>query len=689
MISLTKMLGIGVLKNDIPKEKKRIRILNVIVYISIAHALFFLVLDTVQSTIDIQKAITLIIQLFLFTTVLYLQYKRLFKLARVLFSSLVFFTLFHHCNYAFKGVYGEYQYIVLPLISLFFFDNKYIHYIILTLSILSFYIPNFYYKNYPDIYFGYSNVFFLFIGLFLLVNFFKRENDKNENLLKKEKEKVLEDKILLEKQQQDLKELHEFKSHFFTNICHEIRTPITLIKGYANRIVIPKDDIDNKQNMAIIKMQAENIQNIVNSLLDLSKLDANQLQLNTKYEHINTLITKLFTDYKKLFNDKGISLLLKVDIPDLWAPLDKHYFIKSLNNLLSNALKFTPNGGEVSILLDFDEYLHVSVVDNGLGIPEQDKDKVFQRFYQSKNHITESRGSGLGLSFAKSILETHGFELHLESIPHQRTQFTVSIPKHIIKTTIALDTQRHTDTLQKSELNTIMLVEDNPEMMNYLKLVLKDFNTIEASNGKEALELLKHQKVNAIISDYMMPVMNGVELVKTLKSKSIKTPIIVLTARNDDAGKLDMLRIGIDAYYTKPFIEEELLLKVKQSIRLHKQLQAFEKELPLDEKLELSLDQDDFYKQLISHIEENITRKNFGVEQLAELMQLSRSTLFRKTKIISGQTPNEIIKEVRFQKARQLLLDNPRIKKKALADAVGIYNATYFYNKLKNRFDFK
>jgi DNA-binding response OmpR family regulator len=232
-----------------------------------------------------------------------------------------------------------------------------------------------------------------------------------------------------------------------------------------------------------------------------------------------------------------------------------------------------------------------------------------------------------------------------------------------------------------------LVVEDNLEMRNYLKLILKDYNVIEAENGKEGLKKLESNLVDAIITDYMMPEMNGVEFVKNIKEKSIKAPIIVLTARNDDTGKLDMLRIGIDAYYTKPFIEEELLIKLKQSIYFYEQLKAYENELSLKEKLNLA-DDNTFYNDLIFTINQNIVNKNFGVEQLAEEMGLSRSSLFRKTKLVLGQTPNDVIKEVRFQTAKKILIQNPSIKKKDLAEAVGIYNATYFYENLKERFNF-
>jgi DNA-binding response OmpR family regulator len=230
------------------------------------------------------------------------------------------------------------------------------------------------------------------------------------------------------------------------------------------------------------------------------------------------------------------------------------------------------------------------------------------------------------------------------------------------------------------------VVEDNFEMQDYLKLVLKDYRVLVVSNGHGALEILKKESPSAIITDFMMPIMNGLEFVKELQNLSIKIPVIVLTARNEEIDRLKMLRIGIDAYFTKPFIEEELLLRLSNSINYYRQIQSFEQNLPESEKLNLSNQESNFYDQMISIIEKNYSSKSFGVEQLAEIMNISRSSLFRKTKYILGQTPNEVIKEMRFQKARLILINKPNVSKKELADAVGIYNATYFFNNLKNRF---
>jgi CheY-like chemotaxis protein/nitrogen-specific signal transduction histidine kinase len=523
------------------------------------------------------------------------------------------------------------------------------------------------------------------VGIVIVVDFFKRENDKIQDLLRKEKKQVLKDKALLEKQKMALKELNKFKTHFFTNISHEIRTPITLINGYANRITL-EENSENSKLVDIIKTQAENIKNIVDSLLDLTKLDANKLTLNIKEEDVIVILGKLLTDYERPFKDKNILFELDCTLQNVLVAMDKRYFLKSLQNLIGNALKFSNNGGRIIIKIEYNENLKISITDNGIGIPEKDQKEIFKRFFQSKNHINNSLGSGIGLSFAKNILNAHGFSLEVQSIPNEETTFTITIPDEFVNFHSYTVEDNNEIEIASSSKN-ILVVEDNVEMKNYLKLVLKSFNVIEASHGKEALQILDKTEVSAIITDYMMPFMDGLQFVKILKEKSIKIPVIVLTARNDNIDKLNMLRIGIDGYYTKPFIEEELLLKLKQSIRYYEKLKQHENNLPLYERQEISGEQNTFYKELIGKVDENINNKNFGVDNLAEFMGLSRSSLFRKTKYILGQTPNEVIKEARFQKARRILLENPKIKKKELAEAVGIYNASYFYENLKSRFN--
>ncbi|WBX74345.1 response regulator [Tenacibaculum pacificus] len=290
------------------------------------------------------------------------------------------------------------------------------------------------------------------------------------------------------------------------------------------------------------------------------------------------------------------------------------------------------------------------------------------------------------------------FLLNVKSIPEKETIFKITIPNTFIqkntedKEILTIENNQNTThntvplkTTPESK-KSILIVEDNDDMRDYLKLVLKKYTITEVTNGQEALDVLKTATFNTIITDYMMPVMDGLELVKAVKNLGLKTPIVVITARLDDVGKLNMLRLGIDAYITKPFLEEQLRITITRSIALYDQINALEDKISPKEKISLENNSLLFDKQLKSYISDNIQNKNFGVDDLADLMNLSRSSVFRKTKLILGQTPNEVINEARLQKARILLDENPNIRKKELAEAIGVYNATYFYKKLEERF---
>ena len=689
MASFSSLANIGINNVITTREQKKVRVLNIAVWISLIHAAFFLLFELLGSSLNTSRIATLCAEIFIYSSVLFLQHRGWVNLARWSFIIAVFLNLFYHSNFVFKGFYGEYQYIVVALLSLIFFDRKIVHYSFLVASIAAFYLPNKYLDIYPDQYFGYLNVLFLFVASFYIVSYFKNQNDKNEVLLEKEKETVLKDKEMLEQQSNELAELNEFKSQFFINLAHEIRTPITLIKGYTNRINTAKSFSENESKLQIIKEQTNNIESIVNDLLDLSKLESNNLQLRLEQVDVSLFITKIYTDYKALFSEKNIDFDLRLNIASTTLELDINLFTKAIHNLLNNALKFTPEDGNVQIIVDQKEQLEISFIDSGIGIPAADLEKVFERFYQSKNHITASQGSGIGLSFAKNILVSHGFQLNVESEPEIQTRFTIGIPLRFIlnnSNPSEIIGQTQVEVNSQSEKQRILIVEDHSEMRNYLKLVLSDFDVTEAQNGKEALVILENQSFDAIISDYMMPVMDGHAFIQELKNRQISTPVIVITARNDDKAKLNMLRLGVDAYMTKPFLEEELLVHLKHSLKLFSKMKKTESEVPDEERVAMPNAEQEFCLNVTRLIEEHLSDKSFGVDQLAELIQLSRSSLFRKTQQYFGQTPNELIGEARLQKAREILENQPNIRKKELADAVGVYNSTYFYNKLKNRF---
>ena len=600
-----------------------------------------------------------------------------------------------------KGQLLEFYLILAPAVSLILSDNKKINYSILFLSFSCFAFPNFFLKNYPNINLFSPALSCLFFLYFILVNYFKKLNQTNERLLEIERDKVLKDKIILEEQKRIVDELSEFKSHFFINLSHEIRTPLTLIRGYATRINFDLPPPENQKKIAIINTQINQIQNIIDNILDLSKIDSNEFIIQKKPVEFLSFVNKHFLEFKELFDKKEIQFELKINCPNILVIMDEDLMAKSLNNLLSNALKFTPKKGEVTIKIELEDDLKLSIQDNGIGIPKADLEKVYDRFYQSKNDITKSQGSGVGLSFTKSIIDAHNFEIYLESIPNTNTVFTIQIPKSavsiesntiILKKPDFVTLSNNNLPIQKPEQSNkkrILLVDDHEQMRDFLKIVLSDFTIIEAENGWEALKLLENEKFDTIITDYMMPVLDGEGFVKKLKEKEIKTPVIVLTARKDYGGKLTMLRLGIDGYLNKPFVEEELLIMIQKSTELSNASNVFEATLDTDEKKSLDAFANKFNIELNTYIQDNLHSPSFGVEDIAMHLNISKSTLNRKTKLLLGQTTQEIIMEARFYKAKQLLFENPYISKKQIAESIGITNTTYFFNRMDLRFSLK
>lgn len=640
---------------------------------------------------------------FLLFSTIYLNKIRYFKTAKLVFltTGLMNFTVFSLVIR--PEYYGEYFLLIIPPLALSLYRKIYIPIIIFLISFFLFTLPYTYYNLY-----GFDNgaylveqQFNLFIAIFLLVNYFKRINQKNEELLKLEKEKALKDKILLEKQQKELKELNDFKSHFFVNLSHEIRTPLTLIQGHADGINLNDNKEVTLDKIDIIKSQSDQIHSLINNIMDLGKIDEKVLKLNSKQEDVSTFLTKHYTNFKSLFDAKSIQFTFENNVQNASFSIDGYLFSKSINNLLNNALKFTPKGGTVVLKTDFKQhYLTITVTDNGIGIPEEDLDKIFNRFYQSENHITKSQGSGIGLFFTKNIIEAHNFSITVESIPNVSTTFCVKIKDDFLQynnTHLVSSKIEKTNELikvkkaayyehSKKSTRKILIVEDHEQMRNYIASILEEYHITEAENGEEALRILKDNTFDVIITDYMMPVMDGKALVENIKQQQIKSPIIVLTARTDKAGKLNMLRLGIDGYLNKPFVREELLLHLKQAFQSYDTIKSFDEQLDEKDKENLNKFAQKFNDNLNLFVSQNMHTPNFGVDTIAEHFNMSKSTLNRKLKSLLGQVPKDIIMEARLQKARTLLEENPTETQKNIANAVGIKNTSYFFKRIEERF---
>lgn len=703
------MISAGTLNTSSNVWNKKIRLLNIYCLAWGHIVLVFYGLDIIsnliieninQSTITFNffdpKAFFAHLTIVTSLSVIFLLNKKYhFKWARFLFMTLfllinVFATLIIS-----PGSYLEYYFLLASPIAITLYLEKSTSYIVLVISFLLFLTPYYFYVVYPA---GYVDrllpfeVICIFLVVVLIVNYFKQNNLNSENLLSLERDKVLSDKVLLEKQKAELRELGEFKTHFYVNLSHEIRTPLTLIKGHSLQLNLNDSKEKTEEKINIINSQVEQVEFIINNIMDISKIDNQDFHLDLTPLDVSAFFESHYVNFKNLFEAKSVLFSLENRTHDLFVRADDYLFSKSINNLLSNALKFTKSGDAVVLKIYLEGVnLKIEVIDTGIGIPEKDIERVFDRFFQSKNHITKSQGSGIGLSFTKSIIEAHHFTISVKSISNISTIFSIQIPQESIQ---KLNGSEHTKVLKivdstDEEVSTklkVLLVEDHDEMRNYIISLLDEYVVTEAENGEVALDILKTETFDVIITDYMMPVLDGKALVKAIKSQNLKTPIIVLTARTDSDAKLKMLRLGIDAYLNKPFMKEELLMHLKKAAQSFDVINKFDSELKEEEKDNLNKFSQKFNQDLNEYIFENMHSSTFGIEAIAEHFNISKSTLVRKTKSLLGQVPKDIILEARFQKARLILEENPTESKKNISEAIGIKNTFYFFKKLEERF---
>ncbi|MFK5971696.1 MAG: two-component regulator propeller domain-containing protein [Flavobacteriaceae bacterium] len=493
------------------------------------------------------------------------------------------------------------------------------------------------------------------------------------------------------------KEMNQMKLQFFTNISHELRTPLTLIVGPLSQImkgnVNPKDI--PKLNSIMYK-SSNRLLKLINQLLDFRKAESGNLNLIVQNDELVSFIKEVFTAFEDIAFEKNIKFLFlppKKEI-DAWFDTDK--IEKILYNLLSNAFKFTPNGKGITVSLEKETikneaYAIIKVIDYGIGIAKEELESIFERFYQAKkedNSIHE--GSGLGLAYIKHLVEIHKGRITIESRLHKGTICTVSIP--ISKTAYSNDsiielqpqkydfeyTKTGVDVIKENQLTPLkpiknnkehtnetpllLIVEDNQELQEYLVTFFNyDYRILTANNGKEGLELATKNTPNIIISDLMMPIMNGVDMCKRLKT-NINTshiPVIILTAKVGLENEKEGLETGADEFILKPFDIEVLKLRLDNILRTKQQwIQKFKTSSNSNSKswkeLSNKLDQK-FIEGSIAIVKKNINNSAFSVEKFALEIGMSRSALFLKLKSITGQSTSEFIRTIRLKRAAKLI----------------------------------
>lgn len=667
-ISNSSILKIGITETTKQADEKKIYLVNVICILHLVSFILSIIIGLLfnRNLIQLHPLLGYLLITSLIFFVFCLQHIQKYFLAKTLFILSSFFTCFIFDVYILPNVQANFFYITPVLVSLTIYNSKIPPLSFLILGILLF-SDVFHFKGEVDMNKIHLNL--LFLITFFITYFLIETNKKAE-------------KKLLE-QQLELERLHEFKSHFFVNLSHEIRTPLTLIKGYTNKLDFEKPAVYNLKQKKIINEQINDIQYIVDTIMDMGKIDENKLMLKIEHTDLNSFLLVHYDQFKNEFERKGIEFKIMLPQEKYTIKCDSVLFSKSINNLLNNALKFTPKNGIVTIEVTINDNLKIAITDTGIGIPENELTNIFERYYQVKNDITESKGTGIGLSFTKNILDTHGFNISVNSILEEFTSFTITIPTNNYslkeKESVAMST-----TITTKKPNTILIVDDHKQMKMYIGNLLQNNTILYAENGKEALEIVESGTIDLIITDYMMPVMNGYEFVKHLKKAGNKIPILIITASKNDEYKLNMLRLGIDGYLNKPFLEEELQYAVQKSLGYYQVIKNTEIEGISSISNSSGIKDQMWIENLQYEIKKGIERNTFGIDELAEKLKLSKSSLNRKTKLLLGQTPNELVIETRVLKAIEIKNLQPNISQRDLAKSVGLKNASYLIKRIKN-----
>ena len=490
---------------------------------------------------------------------------------------------------------------------------------------------------------------------------------------------------------EELQELDQAKSRFFANISHEFRTPLTLIQGPVDRqLSVDPQNYD----LQLVKKSSFKLLKLVNQLLDLSKLDAGKLDLTCTPQIAEDFVSKMVMLFESQCDQKNIQLQVKHQNHDTQLFFDGDKMEHILENLISNALKWTTSGGWIKVSTTTDQtHFFVEVADNGVGIKQDALPYVFERFYQA-HHEQESQGTGIGLSLTKELVELHHGTIAVKSELGAGTLFTIKLPlghEHLDANNLSFTQKEHvlqiesnTELTQPQEGETsssyrILIVDDNNDVRQYIRTVIStQFEVLEAIDGAVAWEQILSEVPDLILSDVMMPNVDGYDLCKQIKSdhRTSHIPVILLTAKGGHQDRIKGLEYRADDYILKPFNSKELLLKIDNLLRLRTEIQNKFSFGTKPDQLFSSLDEE-FLKNMNTVLADHYASEMFGVAQWAQEIGMSRSHLHRKVIALTGKSPNNLLRSFRLEKALVRIKQNSGTISE-IAYAVGFSSPAYF-----------
>jgi len=556
----------------------------------------------------------------------------------------------------------------------------------------------------------------LLLSIIFLFFRFRLENINKENLL-----------ILEKKEKEQIQHLNNQKLQFFTDISHEFRTPVTLISGPIKDIINnPSISIDLRKKARIIEKNSDKLIYLIDELITFRKLGQGQIKLKLTPVNLLKFAKETANNFRFFAESKEVFISCHSSSDDNMIMLDPQQFYKVINNLIFNALKFCPNNSVIAIkmgqvkkklltkkhLAIDPQWVYLEIIDQGGGIPKKDIKYLFDRFYKGKDVYA---GTGIGLSIVKEIVELHQGFIEVKSDPKE-TCFIVMFPKGtpeavevstlkkqsfytqnlkpeslLISETIDFE-KTYGKTFGDYEKKNILLIDDNSELLEYLHMILKqDYHIDLALNGKEALKVLENKKPDLIVSDVIMPKMDGIELCKQIRSnpKTKHIPIILLSAKTMSESKISGIKAGADDYLEKPFHSEVLKAKIYSLIKSRDDLQqnnnSSENYISNLKDVNRNPIEEKFLQKVIDLINKNLENENFSVEELSDELSMSRSNLFRKIKQLTEMSPVSFIYYIRLQKAVQLLLDR-KFSVSEIAWKVGYKNPASFSKSFRKQY---
>jgi signal transduction histidine kinase/DNA-binding response OmpR family regulator/ligand-binding sensor domain-containing protein len=524
------------------------------------------------------------------------------------------------------------------------------------------------------------------------------------------------------------RELENIKSRFFANLSHEFRTPLTLIRGPVEELINGTAAENKKEYYQLIQRNSEKLQELIDQLLELTQLENAAIPLKAKKENLVNLLRGVFYSFDSLGKEKEIKLSFNADRDKLICWVDRDKLEKIINNLLSNAFKFTPAKGEISFnihqqFFDGNEYAVVKVADTGIGIPQEKLQNIFDRFYQVDDSTRKKfGGSGIGLALVKELVDLHKWNIEVKSEVGKGTEFYLRIPlsdtylsenekdlegfidQQVVedktRTTagdmpLSLDEEIEQEILEKNKLAdskpSILIVEDSEDVRSYITGLLKnDYRISEAADGEVGIMKSAEVIPDLIISDVMMPSMDGFEFCKKIKTdwQTSHIPVILLTAKASRESKIEGLETGADDYLTKPFSSKELLVRIKNLLEQRKSLrEKFSKEIKVEPaSIAVNSIDNEFLEKAFDVAEKNLSNTEFNSEAFAKEMFVSRSQLHRKLLAITSQAPGEFVRSFRLKKAASLLIEK-RLSVTQIAFEVGFNSPSHFTKAFRQQFN--